>query len=224
MRDFLSMRNLLQAMALSAVVTATSSPWILRAGMWPGLLIPSSFVLMTFVCGFVTAWGTSAGMPGIVTDRRTLVRGIIAAALLSLVVIPIQVFITDPILYNALLGSAKPSAVNHAFPAAFGDRLALLLWGAGFQTMFLEAAPMSFFARLAKRQHLAVGFCLVFRAYVAHLQIAQQGMTDAVPLFLVSNILVGAAGCILFARCGLLPTILLSVGTSLHLFAPQIQH
>jgi hypothetical protein len=224
MRTFMSMDNLLRGMALSAAVTVMSASRIAQAGILPGIMIPASFVLMTFLCGAVTAWGTSAGMPGVVTDRRTLMNGSFIAAAISLVALPVQLFWTDPVLHAALAGSAKPSVADLAFPPTLGGRLALLLWTASFETMFLQAAPMSFFARLSGRRLLAAGLCLVFRAYVATLQVADAGMTNAVPLFLVSNVVAAAVGCTVFARFGLFPAMILGAGLSLHVFFPPADY
>jgi hypothetical protein len=218
MRTFLPMPNLYRAMGMAVVVTGMSAPRIVQAGIEPRILIPASFLLMTFVCGAVTAWGTSAGMPGIVTDRRTFLQGALVAVALTLIILPIQILWTDPVIYKALLECSKPAAADLAFPPTQEGRVALLLWAAGFQVMFLQAAPMSLFARLTNRRYLALGLCLLFRVYVAHRQIADVGMADAVPLFLLSNILCAAAGCLLFARFGLAPTILFAAGLDLHLF------
>ena len=76
---------------------------------------------------------------------------------------------------------------------------------------------MSYFARLLNRQHLAIGLCLVFRAYVTDRQIAYAGITEAIPFFMITSLLMTAAGCLLFARFGLIPAILLSAGLNLHL-------
>lgn len=218
MREFLTMANLLKAMALAAVLTVMSTGRILQVGILPGVMIAACFVLMTFVCGAVTAWGTSSGMPGIVTERRTLLHGCATAVALSAIALPIQVVWTDPALHAALLASSRPAVTEIAFPSTLNGRIALVLWATGFQAMFLQAAPMSFATRLLKRRDLALGFCLVFRAYVSYRQVVDHEMSSAVPLFLIANVLAAAAGCALFARYGLVPCMLFSAGVSLHVF------
>jgi hypothetical protein len=217
MRKFISTPNLKQAVGLAAIITAMSVGRILQAGAVPSLQIPAAFLAMIFVCGAVTAWGTSAGMPGIVTDRKTLVQGTLVAICLSLIALPLQIFWIVPFIYKSLLASAKPSLAALMFPATVGSQIAVLLWSAGFQTMFMQSAPMSFFARLVNRQSIALALCLVFRAYVAHRQLAGAGLAGMEPVLSLSTLLATAAGCLVFARFGLVPTILLSIGLNLHL-------
>jgi hypothetical protein len=217
MRAFISTANLKKAAGLAAIITAMSASRILQVGIRPDLQIPAAFLSMILICGAVTAWGTYAGMPGIITDRKTFVRGTLVASGLSLIALPIQIFWTTPAICRALLASANPSFAGLMFPASFGAQMALLLWAAGFQTMFLQSGPMSFFARLVNRQSVALVLCLVFRAYVAHHQLAGAGITGMESFLFFSTLLTAAAGCLVFARFGLGPTVLLSIGLNLHL-------
>lgn len=218
MREFLSTGNAAKAAVLAALVTVMAVPRLIQAGKALEILVPAAFLSMIFVCGAVTAWGSSAGMPGMITDRRTFLYGTGAAIILTLIAVPVQVLYSDPVIYSALLASAKQEAAAKAFPVALSGQIAVLLWSTGFQTMFLQAAPMSLFARLLNRRDLAIVLCLLFRAYVTHRQIADTGITAAVPLLLVSNMILTAAGCLMFARFGLAPTVILSIGLNLHLF------
>jgi len=105
-----------------------------------------------------------------------------------------------------------------SYPSTASARISLVLWSAGFQVMVLQAAPMSIFGRLSGRRSAAVGLCLALRAYVASRQIAEAGITDCIPLFVVSALASTAAGCVVFARFGLAPTMLLAGGMDLHVF------
>jgi hypothetical protein len=218
MRKFISTTNMKQAVGFAAVITAMSVDQILRAGVMPRLQIPAAFLAMIFVCGSVTAWGTSAGMPGIVTDRKTLVQGTLVSICLSLIALPIQIYWMDPIIYKALLASAKPSIATLLFPATVGGQIAMLLWSAGFQTMFMQSGAMSFFARLVNSQSIALALCLGLRTYVVNHQLAGAVVVGVEPVLLLSPLLATGAGCLVFARFGLAPTILLSIGLNLHLF------
>ena len=217
MRKFISTANLKQAVGWAVVITTMSVGRILQAGAMPGLQIPAAFLAMIFVCGAVTAWGTSAGMPGIMTDRKTLVQGTLVTICLTLIALPIQLFWIAPFTYKSLLASAKPSLAALMFPATVGSQIALLLWSVGFQTMFLQSGPMSFFARLVYRQSIALALCLVFRVYVAHHQLAGASLAWMEPVLFLSPLLATGAGCLVFARFGLAPTILLALGLNLHL-------
>jgi len=79
MRDYLSESNLFKAAGLAALLTVMSLGRLVQAGVPLGLYVPATFVVMTLVSGAVTAWGRHAGMPGIVTGRRTLLRGLAVA-------------------------------------------------------------------------------------------------------------------------------------------------
>jgi hypothetical protein len=217
MRTFISTANLKQAVGLAAAITVMSVARILQAGAMPSLQIPAAFLSLIFICGAVTAWGASAGMPGIMTDRKTLVQGTLVAICLSLIALPIQIFWTVPFICKSLLASAKPSLAALMFPAAAGSQIALLLWAVGFQTMFMQAAPMSFFARLVNRQSIALALCVIFRAYVSHHQLEGANLASMEPILFLSPLLATGTGCLVFARFGLAPTILLSIGLNLHL-------
>jgi hypothetical protein len=88
--------------------------------------------------------------------------------------------------------------------------------------MFMQLAPMSFFARLVNRQSIALALSLVFRAYVAHHQLAGASLAGMEPILCLSTLLATGAGCLVFARFGLAPTIFLSVGLNLHLLLGAI--
>jgi hypothetical protein len=218
MRNYVTEPNLLKAAGLSAVVTLMSAGRLVLAGRPLALYIPATFIAMTLVSGAVTAWGRYADMPGILTDRRTLLRGMAFAAALSLLTVPICVFWLDPILRVAFLHAGRPAVLDLAYPSSISGRLSLLLWSAGFQTLFLVAAPMSLFARLTGRPTSSVLLCLALRAYVSYRQITEAGMFEGSLLLAMSALLATAAGCFLFARFGLMPTMLFGAGLDLHLF------
>ena len=218
MRDYLSESNLVKAAGLAVVLTVMSLGRLIEARQPLGLYIPATFVAMTLIAGAVTAWGQRAGMPGIVTDRRTFLRGAAVAAGLSLLALPLYLFVLDPLLKTALLTSRHRTIVELSYPSTWEGRLSLVLWSAGFQALFLQAAPMSLFARLTGRRSAAVGLCLALRAYVSYRQVASAGVADGVPLLFVSALVTTAAGCVVFARFGLAPAMLFAAGLDLHVF------
>lgn len=215
MRDFFSESNLVKASGLAAVVTVMSVGRLIEGGRPPGLFIPATFLLLVFICGAVTAWGTRAGMAGIVTDRSTFLRGAAAAGILSLVALPVHVLWLDPLLRGAL--AAKPQFLELSYPTTPRGCMASLLWSAGFQVMFLQAAPMSLFARLTNRRSVAMAMCIALRAYIATRQVGLIGIADHGALFVLCAVAATAAGCAVFARFGLGPTMLLAAGLDAHI-------
>jgi|GEM_PF-1871628 len=218
MRNFVSESNLFKAMGLATVLTIMSAGRLVQAAKPLGLFLPLTFVIMTFVSGAVTAWGRYAGMPGIMTNRRTLMRGAVFAVVLSLLALPVYVFWLDLPLRNTLLSMTRSPIAELSYPSTLTGCFSLVLWSAGFQTMFLEAAPMSLFARLTRRRSIAVALCAAMRTYIAYRQITEAGITNHLPLFIFPALVSTTAGCILFARFGLVPAMLLSAGLDIHVF------
>jgi hypothetical protein len=218
MRSYLALVNLYQAAGLSAVVTLMAVGRIAQGQMPLGAYIPLTFGSMLFVAGAVTAWGAKAGMPGVVTDGRTLRRGLAVAAGLSLLALPFYLFGVDPYLRELLSEPRYRHLLDLTLPGTIGGRLSLILWSAGFQMMFLVAAPMSLFARLTQRRWAAILLCLVLRSYVLYRQMAHADMTDGAALFYTASLLSTAAGCAVFARFGLVPAMLLAAGFDVHVF------
>ena len=202
--------NLLPAAAMSAVVTVLSIGRLL-AGDWPLFTgIAMLFMSMTLICAAVTAWGRRAGMAGVWTDARTLRWGLLAALTLGLALWPVFILMLDPRTRDALGSAANGDALRLAFPPALGGRMALILWASGFQTLFLQAAPMSLAGRLTGNRFASLGLCLFFRLYVAHRQVSEAGLVDHMALFMAPAAVVGLIGCLLFARFGLLPAMFFS--------------
>jgi hypothetical protein len=218
MRVYLSEMNLRKAAVLAALVTLMTVPRLIQGDKPLGLFLPLTFITMMLVGGIVTAWGRYAGMPGFVTDRAIFLRGVRTAAVVTGLALPLQVLWVDPVLRSALAGAADRSMAALSYPVTVRGCLALMLWSAGFQAIFLQAAPMSFFTRLTRRPDVALCLCLTLRVYIAYRQMALSGMTASIGLFIVSAVGTVAAGCFVFARFGLGPTLLLAAGMDLHLF------
>lgn len=218
MRAYLSESNLVKAAGLAAIVTLMSVPRLIQSGRPLGLYVPVTFMAMALVGGTITAWGRCGGMAGIAAERRMFPRGVAVAAVLAALALPVQVFWLDPLLRHALAAALDPSARALSYPATAGGCVAVMLWSAGFETVFLQAAPMSFFSRLTGRTRVALALCLALRVYVAYRQVVFSGMTDGTAALILSAAATTAAGCMLFARFGLAPGMLLAAGLDLHLF------
>ncbi|MBT3296966.1 MAG: hypothetical protein HN919_04925 [Verrucomicrobia bacterium] len=218
MRVFLSYNNLIRAAALATVVTLMSLGRLVQGQMPLLLFIPATFGLMMFVGGAVTAWGQSAGMPGVVTDRGTLRRGTAVALTLSLIVLPLRLLWLEALVRRALLSASSPSVHALAYPDSLRGIAALILWSCGFQVLFTQAAPMSLGARLTRSQPVAIAICVTIQAYIFHQQLLTSGIHDFGLLLVLSTLGRTLVGCLVFSRYGLLPTMLLAAGTNVHLF------
>ena len=219
MREFLSYRNLLKASALAAVITVMSTGRLIQGRMPLLIFIPLTFGLLTFICGAVTAWGNCAGMPGIVTDRKTLLRGTAVALLVSLVVLPVRLFWLDEVVQQALLSARDSSYYELSYPSTISGILSLILWSAGFQLLFAQAAPMSLCARLTNSRAIAIALCVALQTYILHEQVIAAGLSGSVTLFVAAALIQGTIACLIFSTYGLIPTVLLAIGTDLHLFS-----
>jgi hypothetical protein len=206
MRTYLNTDNFLQAAALSAVVTSLSVGRLRESDLPLLLGVVTVFVCMTLVCAAVTAWGRRAGMAGVWTDGRTLRRGLIAALVLGLVLWPIFLLGLDPLTRDILGGAANGDMLRLAFPPTTRGILALILWAAGFQTLFLQAAPMSVAVRLTDSRFAALALCLFLRLHISYQQIDGAGLADHMFLLMVPAAAAGLLGCLLFASFGLLPS------------------
>jgi hypothetical protein len=224
MRDYLSIPNLLRAMPLAAVVTVLALPRIVEGGALLRIGLAQAFVAcflaMTLVSGAVTAWGRKGGMPGILTDRQTLLQGLALALLLSLAALPLFRYGLDPLYRGVLDVPGRGSAFEMHFPSTLRGQLATLGWMVGFQTLFVCAAPMSLFARLTGRRNVAVALCAALTAFLVHLKAAEQGVQEHYLLFALPGIAGSVLAAVVFSRYGLVPTMFLAGGMTLHLFLP----
>lgn len=218
MRDYLTDSNLVRSAGLSAVLTLMSAGRLLQGDLPFIEYVILTFLVMILISGAVWAWGRSAGMPGIVTDRQTLVTGVAIAVVVSLVMLPIRICWLDRLAHRLLQGAGNQAFVELSYPSSWSGRLALVLWSAGFQVMFLQAAPMSLFTRVTGRPVVAAGLCIALRAYVVYRQMAEAGIMEGAWLFMVPATAGVAVGCFLFARYGLVPAMLFAGGTDLHVF------
>ena len=217
MREFLSVRNFFKASALAAIVTLMSIGRLNQGGMSLATFVPLTFSVLTFICGAVTAWGHCAGMPGLVTDRRTLLQGSAVALIIAMVILPLRLLWLDDIIRKALLSAGERSYYELSYPSTLRGSLKLIMWSAGFHLLFTQAAPMSFFARLTNSRTISVALCMALHTYIMYTQVVVAGMTEIVPLFIFATLAQGLIACLIFGVYGLIPTVVLAIGTDLHL-------
>jgi hypothetical protein len=226
MRDYCNMPNLFRAALLSAVVTPLSVGRIVHGSLLLRITLPQAvmacFCALTLVCAAVTAWGQKAGMPGIVTDRRTFLRGTGLALLLALAALPVFRYVLDPLLGGVLAASGNDAALEMNYPSTLAGQVALLCWMAGFQTLFVCAAPMSLFARLTGRRDFALALCMALGVYLVYLKVTDLGMQEHLLLFAIPSLLGCGFACFLFSRFGLAPTMILVAAMNLRLFLPPL--
>jgi hypothetical protein len=128
----------------------------------------------------------------------------------------------DPVLRTALASTSGPKALSLRYPLSLTGGLALILWVAGFETMFFQAGSLSFFSRLTPHAWLAIVGAVSFRTMVTSLQISQAGVVDAFPLFLVQAAATSTVACILFARAGLPAAMLFAATVTAHVLLPRM--
>ncbi len=221
MRLFLTTSNLYKSAALAGLGTLMSAGRIVHGGMPPVLCISSMFLMLMFIAGAVNAWGRCAGMPGIATGRPTFLRGLLVVCILVFLILPIRIFWLDPVLKPAMLtadAAGRPGLAALAYPDAFSGRMALLLWSAGFQTLFMVAAPMALAARITGCWPVAIVVCIILRACICRLQAAEYGLAEHALLFAAAAVPASAIACWLFARFGLAPAMIFGAGIDLHVF------
>ena len=224
MRNYFTMPNLYKAALLSAAITLLSLGRLVHGSVLLPITLTQAvmacFLSMTLVSAAVTAWGRQGGMPGIITDRNTFLRGAGVALLLAVLMQPCLRYGLDPRLYNLLDSSGNDAALELAYPSARAGQWALLCWMAGFQTLFVCAAPMSLCARLTGNRNLAMVLCMALSVYLVHLKVADAGMTDQFLLFALPGVLGCGLACYVFSRFGLAPAMLLSGAMTWRLFLP----
>ncbi len=202
MRDYLSISNLRKSLVLGSAVTAAATPRILQGSDNAEILIPSAMLLMTLVAGAVLAWGARGGMVGAFPDRRVMLAGLAGALLVGLVAGMLRMIWSDQALRDVLVSPDLVARFELSFPGTVAEKLALVLWAAGFQVLFFQAGVMAFASRLTGRWEYALVLAGFFRIWVMHLQMDQAGVPPVLSAYIMSTAttLIGAT---LFARSGL---------------------
>lgn len=204
MRDYLAVENLKNATFLGIAVGLMAIPRILEGSDQLAMIrilavIPS----MTIIAGAVTAWGARGGMLGPFPARGEVRRGIWSAIASGLLIAP---FILWQEAAGMGLGDSPTTLAerNLPLPSTLTGCLALMLWSAGFETLFFRAGTMSFFARVTNRQWTGVVGAILISVAVRSAKMGEVGLDSVMVLRLVGIGIVTTVGCLLYARAGML--------------------
>jgi hypothetical protein len=218
MRDYLTISNLSKAMALGGCVTLMSLPRLVQGGEPRWLYVSTAIFCLVLLAGAATAWGRCGGMLGLFPRGRRRLIGLSTGLAAGLLIVPLYTMWLDPWLSEALRHAGDADRLQLEFPDAPWKKVAIVLWAAGFQVLFFNAAAMSFLCRLTNNVPVALILAIVFRLFVSHLQFEDVPI-DGTLAFALTHALVCAIGCILFARTGLMPVALFAaVLASRHFF------
>jgi len=203
-KKYLSITNFRRAAGIGGLAGLMALPRILEGGGPVISRVVAVFPAMILAAGAATAWGDTGGLCGVLPDRDRVRRMVLIAAVMGVVLLPLQ-FWVDAGLAEALIGSEDTAMLSLAFPGSVASCLSLILWGAGFETLFFKAATMSFVARVTRRQWAAVMCAVIFGMAVGWLKLDAAGV-DLGPMGnvrLAAIGLVSVLGCVLYARGGL---------------------
>lgn len=216
MREYLSTGNLVRAAALGALATVMALPRLVQAGPNGGLRAVACLASMILVAGAVTAWDRKAGLAGNYPGRARTLIGLAVAAVVALVLSPLQRWAIQPLFEEAVRASADANWVRLQLPDTPGAWAALALWSAGFQTLFCVAAPTCLAARLTRRVWPALILTTFLGAYLASRQMDLYGMGSGRDLFVAASAAKGLVGCLVYAHFGLAPGAAIAAGFHLH--------
>ena len=146
-------------------------------------------------------------MPGPFPERGRMLKGMWIAVLVALLIAPV-LFWTEGGIISELKANDNQAALKLMYPASIGGCLALMLWGAGFETLFFRAATMSFLARISGRQWIAVFGAVIFRVWVSSVKYGDVGLESSVGLRLAGVALLSTVSCLFYVRAGLPATMM----------------
>ena len=216
MNEFFSINNFKKAALLGLTMTLLSAPRILASGIYSFRHVISAFAALTLLSAAVTAWGKSAGMKGLFPSAKEVIQGLKLAGLIVILSFPVKVFWFNPALYAAVESTGNTSALILLFPETLLAGMALTLWVMSFETLFFQAAAISFFGRLSRHFLAALILSTLFRGYVSWLKLGNIGVETAEFLILSHALIINVISCLLFARYGLPASMLFIGGISIY--------
>lgn len=217
MRKYLKPANLATAAVIGLIVSIMAIPRMLNGELPLSIYFPAAFLAMTLFSGAVTAWGGCAGMNGLMTDRTKLVPGLLIVLLFSLLVIPIQVNVLTPLIHARFASAAGKSFMALRYPPTLDGKIALLLWSAGFESIFFYAAPMSYFSRLSGNRWIALILTAIFRIFVVFKGLNNEGLGLSATM-ITTTVAASATGCMIYGFSGLVPVMAFAACITLHIF------
>ncbi len=169
MRDYLQLANLRRAAVVGFMVTMLAVPRLMMAGVDLAVYIPACLATMMLVAGAPTAWGHYGGLPGLFPRWARVKRGMTAAVLFALIMFPFALRM-DALRWELLeVGQIEHWRVMPP-PTTAADIVALLLWRAGFEALFFQAATICLLARLFRDWRPALIGAVLLRGAVTAAQ------------------------------------------------------
>ena len=218
----LSLTTLWKAFILGLVITLMAVPRIITGGLDLHLCVPVALIAMTLISQAAIAWGHRAGMYGVFPSLERALIGTGLAGIMGLILLVIYFILLDPVFRQAFSTAGAAKQLLLRYPKTIGGALALVLWSAGFETMFFQAGAISFFSRLSNHQWLTITGAVSFRCLITSLQLADAEIIDSVPLFLLGEAASCTLACLLYVRAGLPAAMLFSAVLSLRALGPVL--
>lgn len=222
MRDYLTVGNFMRAVALAAAMTAMSSLRLALARPETFILnAAAALVAMTLVCGAATAWERKGGLAGLFPDRPVVFKGLAAAILLGVIGLVVYYAWLDKLIFETMKEKLDVVTLQLRYPRTLAGGIALMLWTASFETMFFYAATISFWARIFNNAYAAMAMAVIGRLFVMYIQITGIGLNDSLHIFMLGGAFSAIVSAVLYARSGLLSTMVFNGLLTAHLLFPR---
>lgn len=215
-QKYFTIENFRQALLPAAIMTLLASPRIFSSGLYSPFHVIPTFFVMILMTATVTAWSRCAGMKGAFPPAREIVKGLLVVIILLILLFPPKFFWFNPFFHTAISETGNTKALTLIFPETIIPAVALTLWVMVFETLFFQAAAMSFFAKLTKKIWLALLLSSILRLLVTWLRLSDIGIINGEAIILSHAVLMNIISCLLFIRFGLLPPMLFIGGLSVY--------
>ncbi len=210
MRDYLTERNLCRASVIGIFVTAMAVPRMMLAGVSLPLYIPAGLLSMILVAGAATAWGRYGGLHGLFPDRRRMIAGIMAAVALAIMTLPVAIRL-DALRVELSAAGAIDHWIAQSPPTEPMAVAALVLWVAGFETIFFQAGTISYLARLFKDWRPALAGAVILRGMVSYAQMGRDLSVDGALWFQIGALIDATVAGTLYVAAGWPPAAVYAV-------------
>lgn len=158
---------------------------------------------LAFICGTITAWAGQSGLQPLLPPWKRLLVGLLIAIGIGLLLGLLRTWLVDPIIEGAMSVGLPADEVDlHYPPTAYGV-LALILWVAGFETLFFEGSTMSLWTRITRSTWIATTVTVLARVGVAAIQLNQIDLGRSLPAILLAGALGQLIACRIFVHGGL---------------------